>query len=232
MDTLGPMQGQTVLDVGCGAGQTILQLAERTGQSGHVIGVDIAPRVVALARIRANHLPWASVQQADAAQLALPDQSVDFVYSRFGVMFFADPVHAFGNLWRMLRADGPISFVCWRSIRENELDFVPLEAAGLALDDAPHVSFEQPSFIKKVLGAAGFRHIAVDPFDTAVSCGGIDETLEVTTHVGALGKALRDTPDLRPSIETKVRAVLAERPNSGRISLKAATWIVTASKDR
>jgi ubiquinone/menaquinone biosynthesis C-methylase UbiE len=56
------------------------------------------------------------------AHLPLPDQSVDLVYSRFGVMFFADPIQAFGNLWRMLRPGGRIGFVCWRSIQENELN--------------------------------------------------------------------------------------------------------------
>ncbi|WP_159587273.1 class I SAM-dependent methyltransferase [Chelativorans xinjiangense] len=230
INALGPMQGKTILDVGCGAGQTTLQLAERAGNSGRVVGVDIAPAVLMVARARSNHLPAVSLQQADAAQLSLPDQSVDFVYSRFGVMFFADPIHAFGNLRRMLRSGGRIGFVCWRSIQENELDFLPLEAAGLALRDAPHISFEQPSFIKEVLCAAGFDKITIDPFDAEVSCGDIDKTLEVVTQVGALGKALRDTPDMRTVVEPRVRAALAERANSGRVSLNAATWIVTALK--
>jgi SAM-dependent methyltransferase len=230
MNALGPMQGKTILDVGCGAGQTTVQLAERTGNSGRVIGVDIAPRVVTLARARSKHLHWVSIKQADAAQLLLPDHSVDFVYSRFGVMFFPDPLRAFSNLRRMLRPGGRIGFVCWRSIRENELDFVPLEAAGLASGDAPHVSFEQLCLIEEVLRTAGFDQIKIDPLDAEVSCGDIDKTLEVVTQVGALGKTLRDTPEGRPLIEPRVRAVLVERANSGRVSLKAATWIVTASK--
>ncbi|MDH6233125.1 hypothetical protein M2281_003736 [Mesorhizobium soli] len=106
------------------------------------------------------------------------------------------------------------------------MDFVPLEAAGLASGDASHVSFEQLCFIKEVLRTAGFDQIKIGPLDAEVSCGDIDKTLEVVTQVGALGK----TPEVRPFIEPRVRAVLVERANSGRVSLKAATWIVTASK--
>ena len=230
MNALGPMQGKTVLDVGCGAGQTLLQLSERVGSSGRVIGVDIAPRVLSVARARLSHLPQVSIQQADAAQLLLPDQSVDLVYSRFGVMFFPDPVQAFTNLLRMLRPGSQIGFVCWRSIQENELDLVPLEAAGLALGDAPHVSFEHPRFIEEVLRAAGFDQVKIDPLDVEVSCGDVDKTLDVVTRVGALGRILRDAPDARPQLRSRVQEALVRRANLGMVGLKDATWIVTAFK--
>lgn len=229
MNALGPIEGKTVLDVGCGTGQSTLQLAQRTGKSGRVIGVDIAPRSLKVAHSRLENLAWVSLVQADAAQLGLPDHSIDVIYSRFGVMFFSDPVQAFGNLRRMLRPGGRLSFVCWRPIGENELDFLPLEASGLTLDDAAHVSFEQPSRIKVVLGAAGFSEIAVEPFDAEVSCGDLDRTMDVVTRVGALGKALRDKPYTRLAVEPRVRAAIATREQAGRVDLNAATWIVTAS---
>jgi SAM-dependent methyltransferase len=69
--------------------------------------------------------------QEDAADLTLPEHSVDAIFSRFGTMFFADPIMAFANMHRMLRRRGRIVFVCWRSLNENELDFFPVEAAGL-----------------------------------------------------------------------------------------------------
>jgi len=229
MNALGQIKGKTVLDVGCGTGQSTLQLAQLTGKSGRVIGVDIAPCSLKVAHSRLQNLAWVSLEQADAAQLGCPDHSIDVIYSRFGVMFFSDPVQAFGNLRRMLRPGGRLGFVCWRPIEENELDFLPLEAGGLTLDDAPHVSFEQPSRIKVVLGAAGFSKIAVEPFDAEVSCGGLDRTMDVVTRVGALGKALRDKPYTRLAVEPRVRAAIATREQAGRVGLNAATWIVTAS---
>jgi SAM-dependent methyltransferase len=232
MDALAPAPGQTVLDVGCGAGQTILQLVERLGSAGRVIGVDVAPRVLAVARARTARLSQVTLLQEDAVSLAFPDMSLDSIYSRFGMMFFADPIAAFANMRRMLRHGGRIGFVCWRSMRENELDYVPLDAAdlGMTVDDTPF-SFERPAFVEHVLRSAGFGTIVIEAFDMSVSSGGIDAMLKVVTRVGALGKVLRETPTLLPKAEPRVRAALGTRERGGQVNLNAATWIVTATAE-
>jgi SAM-dependent methyltransferase len=230
MDALAPANGQTVLDIGCGAGETILQLQDRVGEAGRVIGVDIAPRVLDVARSRTAHLPQVTLLQENAAHLALPDESVDGVFSRFGVMFFADPTAAFANMRRMLKVGGRIGFICWRSMLENELDFFPVQAANLPLEtDAVHFSFDSADVIDRILRSAGFRRIDVEAHDSSVSSGGTDEMLKVVTCVGALGKILRETPMLLPRVEPQVRAALATREQDGKVSLRAATWIVTAT---
>src|SRR3954469_24341269 len=83
MDALSPRTGEVVVDIGCGAGQTVLQLAERVAPHGHVIGVDIAPRLLDVARERARALDNVSFLEADAARLDLPAGSIDGVFSRF-----------------------------------------------------------------------------------------------------------------------------------------------------
>jgi SAM-dependent methyltransferase len=230
MNALAPAHGHIVLDVGCGAGETILQLADRVGRSGRIIGGDLAPRVLAVARARTNHLPQVTLLEEDAASLALPDQSVDGIFSRFGTMFFADPIIAFANLRRMLKSGGRIGFVCWRSMEENELDFFPLEAAGLAapIDDTPF-SFEDAGRIDRILRSAGFDLIEIQAFDAQVSSGDVETMLKVVTRVGALGKILREAPALLPEAEPRVRAALSKRERDGNVSLRAATWIVTAT---
>jgi SAM-dependent methyltransferase len=229
MDALAPAHGQTVLDVGCGAGETLVQLAERVGETGRVVGVDVGPRVLEIARSKTAHLPHVTVLRDDAANLALPEDSFDGIYSRFGIMFFADPVAAFLNLRRMLRCQGRIGFVCWRSIEENELDAFPVQAAGLSIgsETAPF-SFQKADTIHGLLRSAGFHQIDIDAHDAAVSSGGIDEMLTVITRVGALGMVLRETPALLPHVEPRVRAALAAREVEGKVSLGTATWIVTA----
>jgi SAM-dependent methyltransferase len=202
---------------------------DRLGTDGHVIGVDVAPRVLAVARARTEHLPHVTLMQADAARLSLPDQSLDGIYSRFGMMFFADPTQAFANMHRMLQPGGRIAFVCWRAAQDNALDHAPLEAAGLAIpfDETPF-GFANPAFIEEILRTTGFAHIRITPFDTPVSSGDIDDMLKVVLRVGALGKILRERPALLPETEPRVRAALAEREQAGRVSLNAACWIVSA----
>jgi SAM-dependent methyltransferase len=230
MDALALAEGQTVLDVGCGAGETILQLIDRVGPAGRVIGVDLAPRVLAVARARTGNLPRVRLLQEDAASLTLPDQSVDAIFSRFGTMFFADPVLAFANMHRMLKQGGRIGFVCWRSLDENELDFFPVEAAGLAVAiDTTPFSFEDASTVSRILRSAGFDLIGIQAFDALVSSGDAEAMLKVATRVGALGKILTETPALLLDAERRVRAALLRREQGGKVGLGAATWIVAAT---
>jgi SAM-dependent methyltransferase len=230
IDALALAVGQTVLDIGCGAGQTILQLIDRVGPTGRVIGVDLAPRVLAVARARTGHLPQVTLREEDAASLALPDQSVDAIFSRFGTMSFADPIMAFANMHRMLRRGGRIGFVCWRSLNENELDFFPLEAAGLtAAIDATPFSFEDAETVDRILRSTGFSAIEIRAFDALVSSGDAEAMVKVVTRVGVLGKILREAPALLSDAERRVRAALSMRERDGKVSLGAATWIVTAS---
>jgi len=230
MDALDPQPGQTIVDIGCGAGQTTQQLANRVGSLGRVIGVDIAPRVLDVARSRTATLAQVQLIQADAATLALPDEMADGVYSRFGVMALDDPVAAFANFRRMTRRGGRLAFVCWRSLEENELDLVPLRAAGLdiKIDKTPY-KFERRDYLLDLLQSAGFAQIKIEAFDARVSSGNLDAMMAVLTKVGALGKLLREAPALVSRVEPKVRAALVADASDRDIGLKAATWIVTAT---
>jgi SAM-dependent methyltransferase len=125
-----------IVDIGCGAGQTVLQLAQRVGPGGQVIGVDIAPLLLTLACQRAEGLSQVSFIECDALRLDLPKESVDGFFSRFGVMAFADPIAAFSNFHRIMRPSGRLAFVCWRSLIENELDLSGGGARSHARPDA------------------------------------------------------------------------------------------------
>lgn len=229
MDVLAPLPGQTIVDIGCGAGQTLLQLASKVGSSGRVIGVDIAPRVLEVARSRTADLEQVELIKADAATLVLPERSVDGIFSRFGVMALDDPIPAFANFRRSTRHKGRLAFVCWRSLDENELDHFPLRAAGLDIPiDTTPFNFASRDYVEGVLRSAGFTAIEIEAFDAEVSSGGVDEMLTVLIRVGPLGRLLREQPTLVASVEPKLRAALIAKSNGGHISLPAATWIVSA----
>jgi SAM-dependent methyltransferase len=162
--------------------------------------------------------------------------SFDAAFSRFGVMFFADPVAAFSNIRRALRPGGRLGFVCWRGLNENELDELPLRAASSCLP-APLVagaassgwfSFSDQESVREILARARFADVKIVPHDEQVGCGNFQATVDVCSRVGALGKILRDHPELRseavPALEQALRPL--DGPNGP--ALRAATWIVTA----
>jgi len=229
MAALDPRPGERILDVGCGAGQTVVQLADAVGPGGEVFGIDIAPLLLSIARQRATCHPNVKFIEGDAQTYALLAERFDALYSRFGVMAFDDPVAAFRNLRSALKTGGRLAFVCWRSLAENELDLLPLRAAGLEAEiDATPFSFSDPTRIRDVLQASDFRDITIQPHDQTAGSGGLDAMLAVVLAVGPLGKVLRENPSLRPKAEPLVRQALTACDGPDGVTLKAATWIVTA----
>lgn len=228
IDTLDLGAGMSVLDVGCGAGQTLPQIAIRVGALGRVTGVDIVPELVEIAQGRCGAAPHVDVQCCDALALDIPDASLDRVFSRFGVMGFDDPQVAFQTFRRWLRPTGGIAFCCWRGLSENELDHFALRVTGQdhGVRPAPF-RFADPAYLRDVLEKAGFTDIVITAHDEDVSCGGIDETAEVLLGVGALGQKVRTTVGLRSEVEPALRAALVKRGGTP-LALKAAVWIVSA----
>jgi hypothetical protein len=130
-----------------------------------------------------------------------------------------------------MQPSGRLSFVCWRSLSENELDLLPLRAAGLEgwLDPTPF-SFAGSGRIRSTLQAAGFRAVAIQAHDEMVSSGDMDAMIAVLLSVGPLGRIIRENPGMRAAAEPRVRAALAKQANQAAIALKAAIWIVTARR--
>jgi SAM-dependent methyltransferase len=194
-----------------------------------VIGVDVAPLLLDIAKRRTGPLTQVRLIQADAQSLDLPSASTDAVFSRFGVMTFNDPVAAFANFRRILRPSGALAFSCWRSLHENELDHLPLAAAGFesAVDESPF-GFADPEHIRRTLETAGFREIIIRPHDEKVSSGDLDAMTWVLLKVGPLGKIVRETPALRATAEPLLREALAALGDPSRVQLTASVWIVTA----
>ncbi len=144
-------------------------------------------------------------------------------------MAFADPVAAFSNFHRLMKPSGRLAFVCWRTLEESELDLMPLRAAGLEdrVNRTPF-SFGAPQFIHTLLAAAGFGESVVEPYDRVVSSGGLEEMVRVLLKVGAVGKIIRENPEMRETVEPRLRAALASRFAQGEVALNAAVWVVSA----
>jgi ubiquinone/menaquinone biosynthesis C-methylase UbiE len=238
IDALAPRPGERIVDVGCGSGQSTVMLSERVAPGGHVLGVDVAAPLLAIARRRAESAGAGAVDFVEAdAQVHRFEPDRDALYSRFGVMFFADPIAAFANLAGALRPRGRLAFVCWRRPDENPVMMAPLAAAvaaGLPPPDptqpgAPGpFAFAEPSRIATILASAGFTAIEIVPHDERIGGNDLDATLDLTFHVGPLGRQLRLVPEARDSVVDAVRAALEPYVSGGLVMMPSATWIVTA----
>ena len=235
--------GEHILDIGCGSGTSTFMLADHVGPSGHVLGVDISEQLVELARAATPKATPVEFRLADAATAPLPAESFDLLFSRFGVMFFDDPVVAFAHMRGALKPDGRIAFVCWRSAAENDWvrlpmaavrDFVPMAPTD---PDAPGpFAFGNRDRLTDILSAAGFSNIDVKPFDTRLAYGrsdtrdaALDDALAMAFQVGPLARVLTDQPDdIRARAAEAVRAVFAAQSGDTSVLIDGAAWIVTA----
>jgi len=236
IDALKPRPGERVLDVGCGAGASSLELADAVGMSGEVVGVDISRTLLDVAERRADNLVGIRFLEGDAQTYPFEPASFDAAFSRFGVMFFADPVAAFANIRRALEPGGRLAFVCWRSPAENPILSLPLAAALQHLPpqpppdpDAPGpFAFADPDKVRRILDAGGFTGIAVTPNDMKMGSADLETALELAQRVGPLGRMLREAPDRREAAVAAVRAALTAHEGPDGVLLDSATWIVTA----
>jgi SAM-dependent methyltransferase len=235
-----PRVGEHVLDIGCGCGASTIELGERVGRSGRVVGADVSEAMIGRARERTTHLPQVETLCADAARFRFPAQSFDLMFSRFGVMFFGDPVAAFAHLRGALKPDGRLVFACWRPIDENPWMRVPLRAvckhvprpARPGPEEPGPFSFADTQRVNRILTQAGFAAPEIAPFDFDMDIAGgrgLDAAVESASTIGAAGAALNDQPqDLRDKAIAELRNELAGFEKDGSVLLGAAVWIVQA----
>jgi SAM-dependent methyltransferase len=244
MEAAAPTTGERVLDIGCGAGASSLDLANRVGAGGHVLGVDISEQLIEKARTLAPQDAPTIFQVADASSAELPESAFDILFSRFGVMFFDDPTAAFTHMRPAVRPGGRVAFVCWRSMAENDWMRLPMGAMKGIIPpmtppgpEAPGpFSFGDQGRVARILTAAGFTDVNIAPFDASIPFGkgetrdaALDDAVNMTLEVGPLARVLADQPDdIRDRASVAVRAAFAGCPGERSVMINGATWIVTA----
>lgn len=236
--------GERVLDVGCGAGQTLLELGERVGPAGTVTGLDISEPLLAAAseRVRAARIQNVDVVLGDAARhgFGVPFHAV---FSRFGVMFFEDMVAGFRNLRRALRPGGRLGFVCWQSAEKNPWHGRLLAAVRAVLPDAPPPDMLAPGSpgpfrlsdaeeVDAILSEAGFQERRIEPVELDMDFGGtrtLEEAVAYALEIGPAARFAGDAdPTLRPEFEAALATALAPHVSDRGVRFEAAALAVTA----
>jgi SAM-dependent methyltransferase len=246
MQRAGIRPGERVLDVGCGCGQTALELAQRVDPSGSVMGIDISQPMLARARERQNELGIKNLEflHADAQTYAFEHARFDLIFSRFGVMFFDDPAAAFANLRTALRSDGRLCFLCWQTLEKNEWARVPFLAATRHVQppappapDAPGpFAFANPDRVRRLLEAGGFKDVSCESYEAELNMGGartVEEAVEFSLEIGPIARLLGDADvDARTRVAQAVREALTPYVSQHGVSLRGAAWIVLARPER
>jgi SAM-dependent methyltransferase len=237
-----PRTASIVLDIGCGCGATTIELARAVGPSGRIVGVDISEPMLLRAKDRLREFANTTCLLGDAAELPLHQLNAELIVSRFGVMFFGDPVAAFANLRTGLTPGGRVRFACWRPVQENPWLQIPLHAVYEHAPRLPKPDPEEPgpfSFadvdrVTRKLTSAGFTPPSFTPLDLELDLAAGGTLEDAVLHASSMGpakRALADQPeDVRAAAIKSIRRALAPHATTKGVQLPAAIWLVAADR--
>lgn len=243
LERLALALGERVIDIGCGGGETTAEIARRVGPGGRAVGIDISEPLAARARTSTAEFGHAEIRIADAQITSFEPQAFDALFSRFGVMFFANPEAAFSNLLGALRPGGRMAFVCWRDLSENPWMVLPAMAVAKHLPikrpepNAPGpFAFADCERVRGILERAGFVNVNREKVDEPMQVAAgesLDGAVALLMRIGPAGAALRDAkagPELIDAVRVSIREAIAPFENGAGVVIPSASWVVTAER--
>ena len=231
-----------VLDIGCGGGITSFEASKSVGKNGRVIGADISKILLNLAKKNYSNVKNLKFKYCDVQNYEFEKNSFSKVISRFGVMFFEDPIEAFKNIYHSMQDGGSLHFVCWTNVMENEFFTAAADIIIKHLNMGfPEVSrapgpfaFSEEEYVKEILKASGFKNVKVDKVyslittnDSAVKDGNL------LFNIGLAGRLLSEeniSEEELSVIKDKIIVMCQNRQEKGKISYKACLNFVSATK--
>lgn len=237
LETAAINTGERILDVGCGAGALTLKASHI---AGHAMGVDVSEPLLHLARKRAQEIGSAAKFVCADASAYAADVPYDLLISRFGVMFFEDPVEAFSNIRAQLHPKGRMSFICWQGLQYNDWAFAPLQAALPFLNEPPPqpdpiapgpFAFADKDRVAQILADAGWKNVAIEPFTPQIILPGEDiaSSARFMLQLGPLSRLMATQGlEAAPIEEALQKQVAAYADGAGRISMESSCWVVSA----
>ena len=235
--------GESVLEVGCGTGAATVPLAEAVDERGRVLGVDISEPMLAGARERlaASGLGNVTLVRGDAQVYPFETGCFDLITSRFGVMFFADPVAAFRNLLPAARPGGRVCFACWGPLEENGHWLIPYEVAvrrlGPPAPTPPRMpgpmAFSDRDYVRSILETAGFADIEINRETPDIISSTPEEEAEHACIMGPSARLIEEKKPgdaVRATIRREITEAFAAYAGDKEMRLPSTVFLVTARR--
>jgi SAM-dependent methyltransferase len=238
-----PKSGEHVLDIGCGWGDSSIEIARTVGESGAVLGIDCCAEFVKNGEAEARNLPQLRFIVDDAESFPF-DPSYDLCFSRFGTMFFTNPVRAMRHFAAALKLGGRLMMVVWRRIDENECWSLPKKVAlrhlppppsdGLTCGPGPF-SMANPDTVREILTIAGYRELELQRVDLPIFLGTtVDEAIAFQLAIGPAGEIVREAKEegvrKRDALISDLGRELAPYVEARGVVMPSSSWIVRARK--
>jgi len=236
--------GETVIDLGCGGGATTLAIGQMVAPSGKVMGVDISPDLVTAARARVTKAGVANAEFtcADASTVTLPEAPYDRIFSRFGSMFFEDPVSAFSNLHALVRKGGRIDLAVWGPPRDNLWMMEMMGVVRNHVEVPPAVprapgpfAFEDLEYLGEIMQGSGFADLDVVAYEGLQPVGGVGATPEQAVDFAlsamAAGRLLREKGEaILAAASQELTEVFALHHVPGKgVMMQGKAWLISAT---
>ena len=237
-------QGDRVLDVGCGFGDTAMKLAQAVGPTGEVVGIDCCDAFLAAAEadLALSGPDNVRFMRGDA-EVALPEGAFDFVFARFGTMFFANPVAGLRNMRHALRPGGRMAHIVWRDPADNPwlsmaknivLDYLPAPGEDARTCGPGPFSMADAATVRKMMEIAGYTDITFEQIDAQVIIGhNVQDAIDFQLAIGPAGEVFREAgaegESKRPQIEDALaEAIDQERREADGIVMDSSSWLISA----
>ena len=235
-------KNEKVLDIGCGGGITSFEASKLVGKDGYVLGADISEILLDLAKKNYSNIENLEFKYCDVQNYKFKKNIFSKVISRFGVMFFENPIVAFKNIYNSIQDGGSLHFVCWTNVLENEFFTAAANIIIKHLNkEFPQVTrapgpfaFSEKKYVKQILNASGFKNIKVDKIYTSIST--YDDSKkdgELLFNIGLAGRLLAEenlSEEELSKIKNKIIEMAQKRQIDGKINYKACLNFVSATK--
>lgn len=243
--TLRVKEGDSVLDIGCGFGDTAMKLARRVGSSGRVLGVDCCDAFMDYGRKEAAEEGLNNVTFANGDVLIMPfEPEYDFVFSRFGTMFFSNPVAAMRNMRTAMKPGATMTHIVWRTPDDNPwlsmakevvLGFLPPPGEDARTCGPGPFSMANQEMVTGMMKSAGYENINFERVDAPVLVGKtIQDAVDFQLALGPAGEVFREAGDeaeeKREQIETALaEAINVQKKGADGIVMDSSSWVISAT---